>query len=349
MSTWDEGTVSLVAGPLPSPRTRLFPTSVVGSYAVPEWLANVKTDFFQRRVSRSVLDDIHLAALKAAVKDQELAGVDVLTDGEVQRDNSLDYFLVKLPGVEIDNPTKAYYLDFFPAVVRADITPAPLGLVDDFRLVSGLTEHAVKCTITGAYSMLRRLEDEHYGDPRRLGLALAEAINAELLLLQEAGCAFVQIDDEYVAGYPEDIAWEVELVNRCLEGVSMKKALHICFGNRYGKPSWAGDYRFLAPAIFEAHIDQLLLEFARRGLADLAVFRQTPPPFEIGLGVIDVKDQAVERPEIVAKRIIQATSSVPSEKLWVNPDCGLRHLSVDVARAKLQAMVEGARLAADLV
>lgn len=327
----------------------LFPTSVVGSYAVPEWLANVKTDFFQRRVSRSVLDEIHLVAIKAAVKDQELAGVDVLTDGEMQRDNSLDHFLVRLPGVEVENPTKAYYLDFFPTVVRADITPAPLGMVDEFRTVTELTAHQVKCTITGAYSMLRRLEDEHYGDPKRLGEALAKAINAELLRVQEAGCTFIQIDDEYVAGYPEDIRWEVDLVNRCLEGITMKKALHICFGNRYGKPSWAGDYQFLVPAVFDANIDQLVLEFARRGQADLALFRQNPPPFEIGLGVIDVKDQAVESPDMVAKRIIQAASSVPGEKLSINPDCGLRHLSAHVARAKLRAMVEGARLARDLV
>lgn len=329
--------------------SQLFPASVVGSYAVPEWLANVKTDFFQRRVSRSVLDEIHLAALKAAVKDQELAGIDVVTDGEVQRDNSLDYFLVRLPGVEVDNPNKAYYLDFFPTVVRADITPEPLGLVDDFELVSSLTSQPVKCTITGAYSMLRRLRDEHYGDQPRLGVALAESVNAELRRLQDAGCGFVQIDDEYIAGYPDEIGWAIDLVNRCLEGIHVKKALHVCFGNRYGKPSWAGDYRFLLPAIYDAHIDQLVLEFARRGLADLAAFRETPLPFEIGLGVVDVKDWAVETPELVAKRIIQATSSVPSDKLWINPDCGLRHLSVEVARAKLQAMVEGARLARELV
>ena len=164
-----------------------------------------------------------------------------------------------------------------------------------------------------------------------------------------SGARFRSIDDEYIAGYPEDLPWAVELLNRCLEGVHVKKALHICFGNRYGKPSWAGDYRFLVPAIYEAHIDQLLLEFARRGQADLAIFRDTPAPFEIGLGVIDVKDWAVETPEAVAKRIIQATSSLPSDKLWINPDCGLRHLSVDVARAKLKTMVEGARLARELV
>jgi 5-methyltetrahydropteroyltriglutamate--homocysteine methyltransferase len=327
----------------------LFPISVVGSYAVPEWLANVKTDFFQRRVSRSVLDEIHLAALKAAVKDQELAGVDVLTDGEMRRDNSLDYFLVRLPGVDVDNPNKAYYLDFFPTVVRAEIAPEPLGLVDDFRLVSSLTQQRVKCTITGAYSMLRRLRDEHYGDQRRLGFALAGVVNAELRRLQDAGCPFIQIDDEYIAGYPEDVAWAVELLNRCLEGIHVKKALHICFGNRYGKPSWAGDYGGLAPAMFDADIDQLVLEFARRGQADLALFRETPPPFEIGLGVIDVKDWTIETPEVVAKRIIQATSSIRSDKLWINPDCGLRHLSVEVARGKLQAMVEGAQLARELV
>jgi 5-methyltetrahydropteroyltriglutamate--homocysteine methyltransferase len=233
--------------------------------------------------------------------------------------------------------------------VRHDVTPVPLGLVEDFRTVSSLTSQPAKCTITGAFSMLRRVRDEHYGDEKRLGLALAELINAELRRLQDAGCSFIQIDDEYVAGYPDEVAGAVELVNRCLEGIHIKKALHICFGNRYGKPSWAGDYRFLVPAIYDAHIDQLLLEFARRGQADLAIFRDTPPPFEIGLGVIDVKDWAVETPEVVAKRIIQATSSVRSDKLWINPDCGLRHLSVEVARAKLRAMVEGARLARELV
>ncbi len=327
----------------------LFKTSVVGSYAVPEWLANAKTDFFQRKLSRSLLDTIHLAALKASVKDQELAGIDVVTDGEVQRDNSLDYFLVRLPGVEVDNRTKAYYLDFFSSVVRTDIGLAPLGLSDDFRLVSGLTTRPIKCTITGAYSMMRRLHDEHYHDAKKLGDALADAINFELRRVQEAGCTFIQVDDEYVAGYPEDMAWAVQLLNRSLDGIHVKKALHVCFGNRYGKPSWAGDYQYLAPAILDAHIDQLVLEFARRGYSDMQVFRSTPLPFEIGVGVIDVKDEVVETAEVVAKRIIQATSYIPAQKIWINPDCGLRHLQVDVARAKLTAMVEGARLARELV
>ncbi|HUZ78439.1 MAG TPA: hypothetical protein VMV93_12750 [Chloroflexota bacterium] len=328
---------------------QLFKTSVVGGYAVPEWLANAKTDFFQRRLSRSVLDTIHLAALKAAVKDQELAGIDVVTDGEVQRDNSLDYFLARLPGVDIDNRVKAYYLDFFDAVVRSAVSPAPLGLLEDYALVTSLTEQPIKCTITGAYSMVRRLRDEYYGSAQKMGDALAETINGELLRLQAAGCAYIQVDDEYISGFPEEAGWAMKLLNRSLEGIHVHKALHVCFGNRYGKPSWAGDYSYLLPAVLDAHIDQLTLEFARRGYADLQALRGTTLPFELGLGVIDVKDVQVETPELVAKRIVQATSYVRPEKIWVNPDCGLRHLSVDVARAKLSAMVKGARLARDLV
>src|SRR5205085_5821307 len=122
----------------------------------------------------------------------------------------------------------------------------------------------------------------------RLAIALADAINAELLRLQDAGCTFVQVDDEYIAGYPDEAAWAVELLNRSLEGIRAKKALHICFGNRYGKPSWAGDYAQLFPALREANIDQLILECARRGIDDLADFKGDAPPFEIGLGVIDV-------------------------------------------------------------
>src|SRR5690348_15113519 len=117
----------------------MLTTSVVGSSPVSEWLANVKTDFFQRKVSRGILDEMHLAAVKAAVKDQELAGIDVVTNGEILRDNSLDHFLVRLPGIEVDNRTKAFYFDFFRTVVRGEVGPANLGLVEEFEMLSALT------------------------------------------------------------------------------------------------------------------------------------------------------------------------------------------------------------------
>ena len=124
-----------------------------------------------------------------------------------------------------------------------------------------------------------------------------------------------------------------------VEGVNAKIAVHICYGNRYGKPSWEGSYRYLFPAILGAKVQQLSLEFARRGGEDLELFREFSPPFELGAGVIDVKDHAVETPDIVAERIRKTMKVVPAEKLYILPDCGLFHLPRDIAFAKLRAMV----------
>jgi 5-methyltetrahydropteroyltriglutamate--homocysteine methyltransferase len=120
--------------------------------------------------------------------------------------------------------------------------------------------------------------------------------------------------------------------------------VHICYGNRYGKPSWEGSYRYLLPGILEAQAQQLTLEFARRGGEDLEIFRELPPRFEVGIGVIDVKTQAVEMPDQVAERIRKALEVIPAERLFILPDCGLLHLPREVAFAKLTAMVEGTRV-----
>ena len=127
-------------------------------------------------------------------------------------------------------------------------------------------------------------------------------------------------------------------------GVEAKTAVHICYGNRYGKPSWEGSYRYLFPAILEAKVNQLTLEFARRGGEDLDLFKEFPSSFELGVGVIDVKTHDVESADMVAARIRKAMDVVPAEKIFVLTDCGCYHLPQEVAFAKLQAMVEGARI-----
>src|SRR5205085_8968247 len=134
------------------------------------------------------------------------------------------------------------------------------------------------------------------------------------------------------------------VLNALVEGVKAKIGLHVCFGNRYGRPSWEGSYRFLFPSILGAKIDQLLLEFARKGTDDLVLFREFPNQFELGMGVIDVKDERVETPQEVAARIRLGLEVVPPERLWVNPDCGLRHLPSAVAFAKLRALADGAAI-----
>ena len=319
----------------------LLVTAVVGSYAMPAWLERAKNEYLLRRLTRHDLEEMHDAAVKAAIKDQEVAGLDVISDGELRRDNMIDYFVEKLPGVEVDHGSKKFYYDFYDAVVRGRMPTAPLGLVADFRFLRRFTDRRTKISITGPHSLVKRIRNEGYPGEEALAIDIARIMNLELRELVKAGATDIQIDEPYYSGFPEDLPWGVRAVNALVEGVNARVGLHICYGNRYGKPSWEGSYRYLFPAILEANVDVLTLEFARRGEADVALFREFNPTFELGLGVIDVKSHEVEAPSVVAERIRQALKTVPADRLSVNPDCGLMHLPRDVAFAKLASMVEG--------
>src|SRR5437762_14376202 len=134
---------------MPSPVLPPLPTSVVGSYSMPEWLQSAKNDYLQRRVSRHDLDEMYDAVRKSAIKDQEVAGVDIISDGELQRDNMIDYFAERLPGVQIDHASKKFYYDFFDSVVRGKLPMASLGLVEDYKFLAAFTDRAAKLCITG--------------------------------------------------------------------------------------------------------------------------------------------------------------------------------------------------------
>ena len=322
----------------------ILPTTMVGSYSMPGWLERLKTEYFARRISRNDLDEIHDTAVKAAIKDQEIAGLDIVTDGELRRDNMIDYFVERLPGVQVDRSSKKFYYDFYDSEVLGKIPMAALGLANDFRFLLANTDREAKICITGPHSLTKRIRNKHYPSEEALACDIARVMNMELKELVKAGAKFLQIDEPYYSGFPEDIVWGVKVLNALVEGVDAKIAVHICYGNRYGKPSWEGSYRYLFPAILGAKVQQLSLEFARRGGEDLDLFREFSPPFELGAGVIDVKDHAVETPDLVAERIRKTLKVVPPEKLYILPDCGLFHLPRDIAFAKLRAMVEGTRI-----
>jgi 5-methyltetrahydropteroyltriglutamate--homocysteine methyltransferase len=351
----------------------LLPTTVVGSYSVPEWLERLKTEYYQRRISAAHLAEIHDVAIKAAVKDQERAGIDIVSDGELRRDNDIDYFLARIPGVNIAQRAKSDYYDYYDAAVTAPLpeddklfspgreTPRTsrdmsdgearmsdmsLGLARDFEFTRTLTDRPVKFSFTGPFSLSRRITvDEHaYKDQADLVRALARRLNLEAHALAAAGARFLQIDEPFLAGYPEQAELAVEAVNIVTDGVPATWALHVCYGNRYARPSWEGHYDFLFPAVLAARVDQLVLEFARKGLEDLRLIKEYAWPWALGLGVIDVKSPAVESPDLVAARIRRALEYVDPGRLVVNPDCGLRHLTPDVARSKLRAMVAGAAI-----
>ena len=278
---------------IPNERWRLFlPTTVVGSYSVPEWLERLKTEYYQRRISAQHLAEIHEVAIKAAVKDQERAGIDIVSDGELRRDNDIDYFLARIPGVHIAQRAKSDYYDYYEAQVTAPLPEddkSSLGLAADFEFTRGLTDRPVKFSFTGPFSLSRRIGGTAYTEPAELVRALARRLNVEARSLADAGAIFLQIDEPFLAGYPEQAELAVEAVNIVTDGVPVSWGLHVCYGNRYARPSWEGHYDFLFPAVLAARVDQLVLEFARKGLEDLRLIKEYAWPSSLGLGVIDVK------------------------------------------------------------
>ena len=330
--------------------TILLPTTVIGSYSVPEWLGQLKNDCYRHRISRRYLDEIHEMAIKAAVVDQERAGINIVSDGELRRDNDVDYLLARIPGVDIARLDKADYFDYYDASISHPL-PAPgranLGLAEDYRFVRQLTDRPVKLSITGPYSLAHRIRDTSggaYADHADLVRALARVLAAEAAELARAGARVLQIDEPFLAGYPEDVGLAVEAVNIVTDGADVSWTLHVCYGNRYARPLWEGHYDFLFPAVKEANVGQLALEFARTGDEDLSLLEQHHWDRSLGLGVIDVKTEQVESPDLVATRIRRALRYVAPDRLAINPDCGLRHLLPDIARAKLAAMVAGAAI-----
>ncbi|HVH26052.1 MAG TPA: hypothetical protein VM818_04810 [Vicinamibacterales bacterium] len=321
-----------------------LPTTVTGSYSMPEWLKRAKNDYLQRRVSRHDLEEMHDAVRKGAIKDQEVAGVDVISDGELQRDNMIDYFAERLPGVQIDLGSKRFYYDFYDSAVRSKLATGALGLVEDARFLRRFTDRPTKVTISGPHTLVKRIQNQYYPSEEAFALELARVLNLELRELARAGVTDLQIDEPYYSGFPEDLPWAVRAVNAMVDSVDAHLTLHICYGNRYGKPSWEGSYRYLFPTIGEAKVHAISLEFARRGDEDLQLFEQFNVPFKVGLGVIDVKTHDVEPAAVVGDRIRRALKILPAERLIINPDCGLVHLPREVAFMKLCAMVEGTRL-----
>ena len=252
------------------------------------------------------------------------------------------------PGIEIARTTKDFDFDDYDTQVRTPL-PAPseaggFGLADDYAFTAAQTDRPVKFSFTGPFSLARRVHNEAYPQQRDLVLAIARILNAEAHALAARGATQLQIDEPFLAGYPHEVDVAVEAINQVVTGVDVSWGLHVCYGNRYARPSWESHYDFLFPAVLDAAVDHLVLEFARTGYDDLPVVAKYGWDRGLGVGVVDVKSQRVETPELIASRIRQALEYVPAERLVVNPDCGLRNLTGPVARAKLAAMVAGTAL-----
>ena len=338
--------------PLPLP---LMPTSLVGSYPQPEWLIDRKklagrfpprvraTELW--RVAPEWLEQAQDDATLLAIRDQELAGLDIITDGEMRRESYSNRFATALDGVDIDNPgialDRSGHPNPVPRIVGKVSRKYPVE-VRDVKFLRANTDRMIKMTVPGPFTMSQQAQNDFYKDEEEMALDYAAAVNAEIKDLFEAGADIVQIDEPYMQARPDKARqFGLNALDAALSGVNGRTAVHICFGYAaiiHVRPS---GYSFL-PELANSLVRQVSIETAQSKL-DCAVLEKLPMKTII-LGVLDLSDMTVERPETVAARIRRSLDYVPLELMVVAPDCGMKYLPRDVAFRKMKAMVDGTRI-----
>ena len=339
---------------------RLFQTALVGSYPQPEWLIDRKKlagRFPPRvralelwRVPETYLREAQDDATVLAIRDQERAGLDIITDGEMRRESYSNHFATALDGVDMDNPGTALDRSGHPNPVPRVVGPIrrnrPVG-VSDVEFLRAHTDRSIKMTLPGPFTMSQQAQNDHYPDAESLAMAYAEACNAEIRDLFAAGAEIVQIDEPYMQARPEAArAYGLAALNRALEGIDGTTAVHICFGYAaiiHDRPS---GYSFL-PELARCSCDQISIETAQSRL-DLGVLSDLSDKAII-LGVIDLSDTAVEAQEVVADRARRALSFMDPRQIVLAPDCGMKYLPRGSAFGKMRSMVAAAeKLRAEL-
>jgi 5-methyltetrahydropteroyltriglutamate--homocysteine methyltransferase len=328
--------------------TRLFPTSLVGSYPQPDWLIDrdkLAGRFPPRVRARELwrVDQKHLAEAQAdatllAIKAQEDAGLDIITDGEIRRESYSNHFATALDGVDIENPGTALDRSGHPTPVPRVVGPIerhrPVG-VDDIRFLRKHTDRTIKMTIPGPFTMSQQAQNDHYPDDEALAMAYAEVCNAEIFDLFAAGADIVQLDEPYMQARPDAArAYGLMALNRALQEVGRTTAVHICFGYAaiiHERPS---GYSFL-PELAACACDQVSIETAQSRL-DLGVLGDLADKTII-LGVIDLSDETVESADVIAARVRRALSFMAANRIVVAPDCGMKYLPRESADGKLRA------------
>jgi 5-methyltetrahydropteroyltriglutamate--homocysteine methyltransferase len=333
----------------------LLPTTLVGSLPQPDWLidrAGLASRFPPRvrmqqlwRVAPEWLEQAQDDATVLAIRAQEDAGLDIVTDGEQRRESYSNRFATALDGVDLDHPGTALDRSGHPNPVPRVVGPIRRRHAVQVRDVLFLRTHTtkpIKITVPGPFTMAQQAQDDFYGDEEALALAYAAAVNEEVRDLFAAGADYVQLDEPYLQARPEKARrYGLAAVNRALDGVTGPTIVHLCFGYAAIIHERPEGYSFL-PELEHSHAHQISIETAQSHL-DCGVLRELPSK-DILLGDLDLSTPEVETPEVVAARIRRGLEHVPAERIVVAPDCGLKYLPRDVAFAKMRAMAEGAGL-----
>jgi 5-methyltetrahydropteroyltriglutamate--homocysteine methyltransferase len=264
----------------------------------------------------------------------------------------IDYFVSRMDGIatrlsisDLDkfrtDPGLAYRSE--PAgVVTREISEGTLNLPRDYEFTRALTSQPLKFTCTGPHMLAKVLTNQHYPDHAHLAMAIAGVLRRQL---ERISADVIQLDEANISGHPEDREWALPAINHVLEGIRGERAVHVCFGNYAGQTVQKGFWWDLMPFFNQLAAHHLVLEFARRGYDELQAFRDLDPRIGLGLGVIDIKDNAVETPDVIAQRIEHAAKLLgPDRVRYIHPDCGFWMLQRTVADAKMRALVAGKRL-----
>lgn len=329
----------------------LLPTSVVGSHAKMGWWYLVRQEAEAGRLGGTDVAEALDTAADIAILDQERAGVDVITDGEMRRLGSFyRTYLRRIQGIRMLPAEKTlvgagYHTREIYEVTEKISAPEGLGIVHEFKYLKEHTAKPTKVTCTGPTTFAAGTSIKGgYRDQKELAWDFVGIVNRELKALAAAGADFIQVDEPAFSEIHQDGKELAEIFNATVQGVNAKLAMHICFGNHHGRPLVKRTFRKLFPAVLDSKADQYVLEFANREMAEIDLWKEVGSQKELGAGLVDQKSFYVETPEDIAERIRIALKYVPEEKLWINPDCGFNPTPRWIALPKLKAMVAGAKI-----
>jgi 5-methyltetrahydropteroyltriglutamate--homocysteine methyltransferase len=334
----------------------LLPTTVVGSYPQPDWL--VDRQMLSKSVPRTRMTqmwripDAHLEqaqddATIVAIRDMERAGIDIVTDGEIRRESYSNRFATALEGIDSDNPAMIMSRSGLPTpvprVVGAIRRSGPVEL-RDMEFLRRNTDRAAKITLPGPFTMSQQARNEFYSDDEELAMAMAAAVNAEALALQQAGADIIQLDEPWVRNDPAAAKrYAVKAINRALKDITVPTVVHVCFGYAAVVPgdSKPSGYAFLGE-LDDSIAKQISIEAAQPRL-DLGVLNDLSSK-KILLGVIDLGNPEIEMVATIADRIRHGLKYVAADRLIPAPDCGMKYLPRHTAFGKLKAMSDAAAL-----
>ena len=335
-------------------KEKLLPTTVIGSHALPGWFWTAMEAQKKGEYGPTDEHEVYDDAVRLAIWDQKEAGIDTITDGEMRRWYFVQSFYGRMEGL-IERPVLRqaglYGYDSVPRYWldgRLSI-PEGLGIVEEFRFLkeNAGPDQKIKACCPGPLTLTMHIqlrEGDPYKDRVELGWEFAEVINRELKALEKEGCTEVQLDEPSFGIIPGKFNEWVNLLNHALEGVSVRKNLHICFGNLGSRPRGKRRYDWMFPALLEMNADCLCMEFANREMVENDIYSRFEDKFDFMAGVIDIKSFWAEPPEEIADRIRQFLKNCPAERLSVSPDCGFFQLPRWLCRKKLINLVEGTRL-----